>query len=562
MGYKSTASGFTDKNGNVYIGESFDSSYDFDPGPGVKKITSPFTDICIAKYSTDGNLLWVDDLRSANINSFAQVSGVVADNDGNVYITGVINDSIDFDPSLNEAVLQANFSENYVAAAYDANGNYKWSFKIDVNNFDHDEPRIAFGKNSVYLFGVIPNGTADLDPGSATHTAGTSGVGSSFAAKYNRSDGSYIWGFGLASDTYNSSKELAEDSLGNIILSGGYQTPIDLDPGPGTTTIPDYGVYLAKYKSDGSFIWGQQELIPGYHYFDPSSMKIDPQNNILRAGQDRELDPTSYVAVVKYNPNGSEIWDFKLSHSDSQGDFTGSLITDGSGNFYIAGGFLGTVDFDPGTGITNVTSAGSQDAFFAKYKDNTNTLPVTLLNFSGEINNKQNLLHWVTATELNNTGFEVQRSSDGNNFSKIDFVNTKAINGNSNSNLNYDFIDENYSSATNYYRLKQIDKDGKVSYSNIVVLKDNNALASSLSVVYPNPAKNILNVKIASQNDSKVTLLIIDINGKTLHKKVTNVGNGESIVQLNISDLSAGNYYLKLICTNGCENAVMKFVKQ
>ena len=58
-------------------------------------------------------------------------------------------------------------------------------------------------------------------------------------------------------------------------------------------------------------------------------------------------------------------------------------------------------------------------------------LPITVFNFSGEVQGKQNLLHWTTATEENNTGFEVQRSSDGINFKKIGFVNTKAINGNS-----------------------------------------------------------------------------------------------------------------------------------
>ena len=115
---------------------------------------------------------------------------------------------------------------------------------------------------------------------------------------------------------------------------------------------------------------------------------------------------------------------------------------------------------------------------------------------------------------------------------------------------------------TNYYRLKQIDKDGKFSYSNIVVLKDNNLLTSGLIAVYPNPVKNVLNVKIASPVNNKTTFLITDINGKSLIKKVTNVGNGESIVQVDISVLSAGTYYLNLICTTGCENAVMKFVKQ
>jgi len=189
-------------------------------------------------------------------------------------------------------------------------------------------------------------------------------------------------------------------------------------------------------------------------------------------------------------------------------------------------------------------------------------LPVTLLDFSGEANGKQNLLHWTTTTEINNTGFEVQRSSDGNTFSKIAFVNTKSINGNSSGSLRYDFTDVSYTSVTNYYRLKQIDKNGKFSYSNIVVLKHDNTYETGLIAVYPNPAKNIVNVRIASPGNSNITLQVNDVAGKSVITNVTQVGNGESIVQLDISHLSAGSYFLKLACSNGCENAVIKFVKQ
>ncbi len=220
--------------------------------------------------------------------------------------------------------------------------------------------------------------------------------------------------------------------------------------------------------------------------------------------------------------------------------------------------------------INNLTAVGSQLFFRGStyrfgnelYAGNVRALPIILLNFSGVTQGKQNLLHWTTATEQNNTGFEMQRSSDGNNFSKIGFINTKAINGNSTAKLNYNFIDVDYNALTNYYRLKQIDKDGKFFYSNIVVLKDNNALAPGSITIYPNPVKNMLNVKIASSANDKIMLLITDINGKTIINNATNTGRGESIIQVNISHLSAGTYFLKAICSSGCESAVKKFVKQ
>ena len=95
----------------------------------------------------------------------------------------------------------------------------------------------------------------------------------------------------------------------------------------------------------------------------------------------------------------------------------------------------------------------------------------TLLNLSGEVNGKANLLYWTTATEKNNMGFEIQRSGDGYNFNKIGFVHTKAASGNSSLKLNYGFSDIGFSTGANYYRLKQTDRDGKFMYSGIIALK-------------------------------------------------------------------------------------------
>ena len=191
----------------------------------------------------------------------------------------------------------------------------------------------------------------------------------------------------------------------------------------------------------------------------------------------------------------------------------------------------------------------------------TNTLPVTLLNFSGEVNAKQNLLHWSTASEQNNTGFEVQRSNDGHSFNKVGFVNTKAANGNSNLKINYDFSDIGFAASANYYRLKQIDKDGKFNYSNIVVLNEN-VVANGSIEVYPNPAKNILNVKFTSANNRNATILIADVSGKIVLNKTININNDEGLIQLDISQFAAGAYLIKLISADGAKKTTMKFVKQ
>ena len=189
-------------------------------------------------------------------------------------------------------------------------------------------------------------------------------------------------------------------------------------------------------------------------------------------------------------------------------------------------------------------------------------MPVALLNLSGEVNGKANLLYWTTATEKNNMGFEIQRSSDGYNFNKIGFVHTKAASGNSSLKLNYDFSDIGFSTGANYYRLKQTDRDGKFMYSDIIVLKGANTDAGDRIKIYPNPVKNMLNIKIAANNYGSIRLSVSDMSGKMVLNKSTLINTGELILQLNISHLSAGTYFLKIDCDGSCENMSKKFIKE
>jgi len=189
------------------------------------------------------------------------------------------------------------------------------------------------------------------------------------------------------------------------------------------------------------------------------------------------------------------------------------------------------------------------------------TLPVSLTDFKGETIGSFNRLSWTTATETNNKGFELQRSADGKEFSALTFVATKANNGNSTSALNYSFNDEKPIGGTNYYRLKQLDKDGKFTYSNIVILKSK-ITDIRFTSVYPNPATKELKMIISSPSAEKVTLIVTDITGKVLMQQNTQLVMGDNQSRLNVQSLAAGTYFIKAVCANGCETAVHRFVKQ
>ncbi|MEI2738296.1 MAG: hypothetical protein V9F01_05880 [Chitinophagaceae bacterium] len=141
-------------------------------------------------------------------------------------------------------------------------------------------------------------------------------------------------------------------------------------------------------------------------------------------------------------------------------------------------------------------------------------LPTNLVAFSGQKEGSVNKLRWITATESNNLGFEVQRSTDGINYTVISFVNTLAMGGNSNDILNYNYADNNPPGSKQYYRLRQIDVDNHSKFSNIILIKDNKALTLAIAGLFPNPATGLINIMLEAPLHENVTLLIMDAAGQ------------------------------------------------
>ncbi len=189
-------------------------------------------------------------------------------------------------------------------------------------------------------------------------------------------------------------------------------------------------------------------------------------------------------------------------------------------------------------------------------------LPITLRSFTGERSSAGNVLSWTTQTELNSQGFELQRSADGNNYSTLAFVKSKAVNGNSTSTLNYQFTDTRPFSSKGYYRLKQVDKDGKAAFSPVVLIKGDKPATLVLSNVYPNPAQSELNVILNAPATQKINLIITDLAGRVVMQQAKQVDAGDNNLSLNVGKLAAGSYVIKAVCNAGCETLVTKFVKQ
>ncbi len=187
-------------------------------------------------------------------------------------------------------------------------------------------------------------------------------------------------------------------------------------------------------------------------------------------------------------------------------------------------------------------------------------LPVSLTAFSGTREGTKNILSWSTSTEVNNKGFELQRSVNGKDFSDIAFVNSKAANGASSSVINYSFTDEKPLISTNYYRLNQLDKDGKSTLSNIVVLKSAQ-IKAEISRVYPNPVQDKLNIVLNTIGTEKVTVSITDLAGRIISTKSIETLQGDNNISFNTAALAKGTYLIKVNSSSNSELATQKFVK-
>lgn len=181
-----------------------------------------------------------------------------------------------------------------------------------------------------------------------------------------------------------------------------------------------------------------------------------------------------------------------------------------------------------------------------------NPLPVTLVSFTGKVVEQTVALKWVTTQEINASHFELQRSGNAKNFESIGKIDAE---GESKAVVNYGFVDQTPLSGTNYYRLKQIDRDGTYSFSKAIsILFDTQVTIS----VYPNPVTDVLRIEssaglqsleVFSANGSRVTGITIPT------ENATSATSGKNFREINLRDQNPGIYVLVI---NGKSFKVLK----
>lgn len=179
------------------------------------------------------------------------------------------------------------------------------------------------------------------------------------------------------------------------------------------------------------------------------------------------------------------------------------------------------------------------------------SLPLKWLFVQGEWKNEQALLQWATSYEEQTSHYEIEQSADGAIFKRIGTV--KAA-GNSTVRKDYQFTDINPVKGWNYYRIRQIDLDGKSSYSKVITLLNRKELSQPL--LYPNPAHNQVYIELPSSKDFE-KIQVFNSNGQLQY--AGKINNGQTYMLLDISQYASGSYLVQL--KGAKETHTLRFVK-
>jgi hypothetical protein len=230
-------------------------------------------------------------------------------------------------------------------------------------------------------------------------------------------------------------------------------------------------------------------------------------------------------------------------------------LSSGSCAVCFSGTSVGTSFVNTSTKTISWNGVSGFSDFGAFGQGNGSPLPVELLSFNASCIENQNVITWQTASEHNSSHFDIEKSRDGETW---DVIGQQAATGNSNELLTYQFMDEEKNAGTFYYRLNQVDVDGKNEYFGPVAAAcvENGFEASTL----PNPSNGNFWIKIQSNEGSSAELRLVDIKGNSILMNEINIQEGINLYHIT-NLLESGMYFIQIQVENGQKITVLKHLQ-
>jgi len=255
------------------------------------------------------------------------------------------------------------------------------------------------------------------------------------------------------------------------------------------------------------------------------------------AGPPQTITTTSTVldAAASYSPNGSIT---SYNWQQVAGPAAATIVNPNTATPVVSNMMMGSsYSFE----LTVTDIAGASGSAVTGVTVMLAALPVEFSYFKGQKNTAGNFLQWGTATELNNDYFSVERSEDGSRFAGI---GTVAGAGNSKSANDYSFTDTKATATTNYYRLKQVDKDGKWNVSKVIVIHAGTNAGAAL--IFPNPVMATLSVVLDNDVNGKGKIAVYDVSGRNVREELISKTGKVLNTAVNMNDLVPGLYVIEV----------------
>lgn len=416
------------------------------------------------------------------------------------------------------------------------------------------------------------------------------GITANYLARLN-TDGSFDNTFNIGSGGFGSVKDVVIQPDGKILVCGNFPF-FNTSSSRGIVRLNTNGSVDASFLSGTGFrsnplIVNDLELAP-----DGSSIFVSSSNSPSGYNGSFYTKP-----IIKLKPNGTLDSTFYYPFSSLETVYSSAVLP--SGDLLIVKSISGTND-NSESEVDKLNSSGTHTPFpnfairggtFDKIQAFENgrkilicgafediitgyngigrnriarvidptvaaVLPLTLQNFVGNLNNNNTLLKWNTLNEANTDKFIVERSTNNRDFEAIATVLSK---GSGNSFYQFtDFGINNLNSNVLYYRLKMQDKDGKSTYSAIVLVRLQSKTSISLS---PNPTKGLATLQLQTNAaNENVQIKLYDQSGRLVLQQAHIISMGSTSLVLNLEQLQTGLYYLQV--SSNMRNESLKVIKQ
>ncbi len=350
-----------DGSGNVYLSGTFTGTTNFDPNGGNTSATAVGrNDVFVAKYGTNGNLVWAQDIVGTS-GTVDEGYAIAVDGSGNVVAAGSYQNSATFGATT----LTAGGQDESFVTKLNASGQFLWANgTTGSGNSVAQAAGVTIDSSGNVISTGFYTSTVNFNPGAGVLDLPQAGSRAIFVQKLD-ANGKLVWAQGLVGTDINQANSVAADSSGNLYVTGTYTGTVNFDANGGTTNLTAGGYedpFVLKLTSAGQIVWARDLALTGFNFGVGTGIAVDGQGNVFAAGY--------YEGVMTLDPTvtGASI--------TSAGDFDAFLAEYNSSGSYVAAQTFGGPNFDAEFGIG--VNSGGQVALAGRYSGPATFGSVTL----------------------------------------------------------------------------------------------------------------------------------------------------------------------------------------